>query len=191
MSKLQAWLREYVRVDGDTPPSDKEALDTAWKIHAALVDWTGKVDAKASFAVTLESAGIATIVALSSKDRIFGALTGHLQLAAYYGALGCLIVAASLAMWVVIPRLRMWKVRKEAPENFIYFGHLQYWEPLELAEKIKTAEMLPVIAKQMVGMSEIAWRKHLFVKASMILAIVGGGCLLACGLLIRNGLAPF
>ena len=33
----------------------KDATDTAWRIHGALVDWTGKVDTKASFALTIES----------------------------------------------------------------------------------------------------------------------------------------
>ncbi|KRE88276.1 hypothetical protein ASG86_03690 [Arthrobacter sp. Soil764] len=169
---------------------DKEALETAWKIHAALVDWTGKVDAKASFAFTLESAGLATMVALSAKDRLFGTLTGPLQNITYHAAVFSLLVAAACAMWVVIPRLRMRHVGKEWPDNFIYFGHLKYWDASKLPQKIQSTEMLPVITKQMIGMSKIAWMKHLFVKASMILASIGGVCLLTCGLLVRAGLSP-
>ena len=56
--------------------TDKDTLDTAWRIHGALVDWTGKVDAKASFAFALESAGLGVIVTLSGRDRLFEKLEG-------------------------------------------------------------------------------------------------------------------
>ncbi|MCX2749919.1 DUF5706 domain-containing protein [Arthrobacter sp. MI7-26] len=108
----------------------------------------------------------------------------------YYAAIFSLIIAASCAMWVVVPRLRMRHVGKEWPDNFIYFGHLKYWDAAELPRKIRDTEMLPIITKQMVGMSKIAWMKHLLVKASMILASIRGVCLLTCGLLVRAGLTP-
>lgn len=183
-------LRRVKKAEPPTVSTDKEALETAWKIHAALVDWTGKVDAKASFAFALESAGLATMVALSAKDRLFGALNGPLQNMTYYGAIFSLVLAAGCAMWVVVPRLRMRQVGKEWPNNFIYFGHLKYWDASNLPQKIKEAEMLPIITRQMVGMSKIAWNKHLLVKASMILASIGGVLLLACGLLVRSGVTP-
>jgi hypothetical protein len=167
--------------------SDKEALETAWKIHGALVDWTGKVDAKASFAFALESAGLATIVALSAEGRLFGSLQGPLQNITYYSAAIALVLAAGCALWVVIPRLRMRHLGKEWPENFIYFGHLRYWDPSALPQKIKETDLLPVLTKQMVGMSRIAWHKHVLVKISMILASTAGACLLACAMLVRAG----
>ncbi|WP_218652411.1 Pycsar system effector family protein [Paenarthrobacter nitroguajacolicus] len=169
----------------ETGNTDKEALETTWKIHAALVDWTGKVDAKAAFAVALESAGITTIVALSAEGRLFGTLQGCLQQFTYYLAIAALVVAAGCAMWVVMPRLRMRHVGKEWPENFIYFGHLRCWEPSALREKIKATDLLPVLTKQLVGMSRIAWTKHLLVKLSLICASVGGASMLACALLVR------
>lgn len=177
---------------GEIPviPRDKEALETAWKIHAALVDWTGKVDAKASFAFALESAGLAMLVALSDKDRLFGTLEGPLQNLTYFGAIFSLVLAAASAMWVVMPRLRMRYLSKEWTNNFIYFGHLKYWDSSDLPKKIKEADMLPIITKQMVGMSKIAWNKHLLVQVSMILASTGGILLLVCGLLVRSGLTP-
>lgn len=45
-------------------------LETAWRIHAGLGEWTSKVDAKASFALALESAGVATVIALSDEKNI-------------------------------------------------------------------------------------------------------------------------
>ena len=43
-------------------------LDTAWKIHAAVVDWTGKVDSKASFASAIESGLMVGIIAATRDD---------------------------------------------------------------------------------------------------------------------------
>ncbi|GGV40719.1 MULTISPECIES: Pycsar system effector family protein [Paenarthrobacter] len=182
---IKKQLRRAAPADPEPVKSDKEALETTWKIHAALVDWTGKVDAKAAFAVALESAGITTIVALSAEGRLFGALQGCLQQVTYYLAIVALVVAAGCAMWVVMPRLRMRHVGKEWPENFIYFGHLRYWDAGPLQDKIKQTDLLPVLTKQLIGMSRIAWTKHLLVKLSMICASIGGISLLTCGLLVR------
>lgn len=172
------------------PPAkdeDKAALETAWKIHGALVDWTGKVDTKAAFAFALESAGIGLVITLSAKDRIFATLYGPLQNVTYYAGGISLVLAAACAMWVVIPRLRMWHVGKEWPDNFIYFGHVKFWEPPALMQKLKDTDMLPVVSKQLVSMSKIAWQKHILVKLSMVLAATGGLALVVCALLVRVG----
>ncbi|MFJ4207968.1 Pycsar system effector family protein [Paenarthrobacter sp. NPDC089675] len=183
------WLKKRT----PNPPAkedDKAALETAWKIHAALVDWTGKVDTKAAFAFALESAGIGLVINLSAKDRIFGTLTGPWQNFSYYLGGIALVLAAACAMWVVIPRLRMWHVGKEWPDNFIYFGHVKFWEPPALVQKIKETDLLPVLSKQLVGMSKIAWRKHLLVKLSMIFASIGGIAYVGCAMLVRIGAMP-
>lgn len=172
------------------PTRDSSSLDTAWRIHGALVDWTGKVDAKASFAFTIESAGVATTVALSGDKRVFSTLEGPWQNVLYYGGIVALLIAAAFSVWVVIPRLRMRHVKKEYPNNFIYFGHLQYWEPEDLPGAIAKRDLLPVLTHQMVKMSEIAWRKHVAVKISMWLAIIGAVTLVACGAMVRFGLTP-
>lgn len=169
---------------------DKESLDTAWRIHGALVDWTGKVDAKASFAFALESAGLGVIVTLSGKDRLFGALEGPWQNISYIVAAAALVLGAGCAMWVVIPRLRATKVGKEWQDNFIYFGHLKYWKPEDLPAKIKATDLLPVITNQMVRMSKIAWMKHVLVVISLILASIAGLSLLICASLVRMGWMP-
>lgn len=168
----------------------KESLETAWKIHGAIVDWTGKVDAKASFAFTIESAGVATTIALSGDKRMFNILQGPWQNVLYYGGIVALLIAAAFSVWVVIPRLRMRHVKGEYPENFIYFGHLQYWNPEDLPAAIGKRDLLPVLSHQMVKMSQIAWRKHVAVKISMWLAISGGVGLVVCGTMIRFGLTP-
>lgn len=183
-------MRWGKRTEGREAREDKDALDTAWRIHGALVDWTGKVDAKASFAFALESAGLGVIVTLSGKDRLFSALEGPWQQISYIVAAAGLALGAGCAMWVVIPRLRATKVKKEWPDNFIYFGHLKFWKPEDLPTKIKATELLPVITNQMVRMSKIAWMKHVLVVISMSLASTAGVSLLICATLVRMGLTP-
>lgn len=178
------------RPRAQTEVQNKDALDTAWKIHAALVDWTGKVDAKASFSFTLQSAGLGVVVALSADGRMFGALEGPWQNVAYAAACISLILGAGFSMLVVIPRLRMFHVKKEWQENFIYFGHVKFWKAEDLREKIRDADMLTVVSNQMIRMSAIAWRKHILVKISMSLASIGGLSLLLCAGLLRMGLTP-
>lgn len=160
-------------------------LDTAWKIHAAIVDWTGKVDAKASFAFTVESAAVATMVALSGDGRIFACLRGFWQNATFYAAGLLFLLAAFAALIVVVPRLRMKEVKKEAPFNFIYFGHLQHWESEQLRWKIENTNLLPVLARQLVVMSKLCWQKHVLAATSFILTGCGGLVLLICILLVR------
>jgi hypothetical protein len=182
------WWDKKPEPPADT--SDKEALDTAWRIHGALVDWTGKVDAKASFAFALESAALGVIVTLSGKDRLFGALEGPWQNISYVIAAAALVLGAGCAMLVVIPRLRATKVGKEWRDNFIYFGHLKYWAPENLPAKIKATDLLPVITNQMVRMSKIAWMKHVLVVISLILASAAGLSLLVCAFLVRVEWTP-
>lgn len=170
----------------DTENSD--AMDTAWKIRGAVVDWTGKVDAKAAFAFTIESAALATMIAFSGEGRVFGHLDGPVQNITYFGAAALLLLSAASALLVVTPRLRLFKVKKEWPENFIYFGHLKSWDPARLGSKIQETDMLPVLTKQLVTMSKICWNKHQWVAISFILAALAGVSLLVCALLVRAGL---
>lgn len=168
----------------------ERAIETAWRIHGALGDWTGKVDAKASFAFALESAGVATAVALGDENRLYSKLEGPWQEVLYYGGLLALSLAAVFSVIVVIPRLRMFHVKKEWPSNFIYFGHLKYWDYEDVPAAIKKKDLLPVLTHQMVKMSKIAWNKHVAVLVSMCLAIAGGAALVVCAGFIRFGFTP-
>ncbi|MDQ1053124.1 hypothetical protein QE394_001052 [Arthrobacter sp. SORGH_AS 212] len=164
---------------------DKEAIDSAWKIHAAQVDWTGKVDTKASFAFGLESAAIVTTVALSAEGRIFGDISDPAAGWFYGIGLTLILAGATFAVAVVIPRLKSDIVKKTAEDNFIYFGHAQHWEPAELASAIKDRDILPVISRQIVVMADIAWQKHRWVQRSMFLGCAGGVCIVLAALVLR------
>ena len=161
------------------PPSlpereDSAAVDTAWKIHAAIVDWTGKVDTKASFALALESASIAAIVSLTASGRRLSDLTSPWAHTAFWLGLACLMGAALTAASVVIPRLRSSGLKAESRDNFIYFGHLRHWKPQDLTRALKQADVLPVLSRQLINMSRVAWTKHRRVQVSLLLAVAGG-----------------
>lgn len=165
--------------------TDKDAIDNAWKVHAAQVDWTGKVDAKASFAFALESAAIVSTVALSAKGRIFGDLSDPAAGRLYGIGLALILIGAVFAVAVVIPRLKSDTVKSTAAENFIYFGHAQHWEPDELTVALKERELLPVISRQIVVMADIAWQKHRWVQLSMFAGCAGGVCIVLAALVLR------
>lgn len=153
-------------------------LEALWKIHAAQVEWTGRVDTKASFAFGLESAALGLVVALSSPGRTYAALEGWLEPFLYWAGLVLLLGGALLALLVVIPRLRHRAARDEADENYIYFGHVRHWSADALAERVLAADDLPnVLARQCVTMARIAWRKHRLVQLSMIVGASGIGAL--------------
>lgn len=165
--------------------TDNDAIDNAWKIHGAQADWTGKVDAKASFAFGLESAAIVSVVALSAKGRIFGDLSDPAAAWLYGVGLALILAGAVFAVTVVIPRLKSDLVKSTAPENFIYFGHAQHWEPDDLEAALKEREILPVISRQIVVMADIAWQKHRWVQLSMFTGCAGGVCIVLAALVLR------
>ena len=54
--------------DGE-PVSREEATKTAWQVHSVLAEWTRTVDAKASFALAMESAALAGVAAALIPSR--------------------------------------------------------------------------------------------------------------------------
>lgn len=160
----------------------QDPRDTAWRIHQALGEWTARVDAKASFALTLESAALAGIVALSDKGHIFDNLTGLRVRAPLWAGIFLIMAGAFCAITVVAPRLRSRKqLQAEASDHFIYFGHLQFWEPTTLTQKLEQQDMLPILSNQLINMSKIAWKKHRHVQLSFILSGLGGALILVAG----------
>lgn len=166
------------------PAGDKNAIEQAWKIHQAQTDWTGKVDAKASFSFTIESAAIATTVILSSHKRLFSDRTSGIIDVLYWLGLLALLAGALFAIAVVIPRLKSDGALKASKNNYVYFGHVRHWDASELAEALRTRDILPVLTQQIVVMADIAWEKHRWVQISMWCGASGGFLLCLCGLMI-------
>lgn len=166
-----------------TPASatSPDPVENAWKIHAALVDWTGKVDSKASFALALESAVLGGIVTLTTGDRPLAGLIGRLPLALFWSGIAALVVAVLTVMVVVRPRVRGKEAKRERRDNFIYFGHLRHWKPADLQTALEQRDILPVLSRQLVAMSMIAWHKHRWLQWSLTLAVIGTGLVAAAG----------
>ena len=135
-------------------------MDTAWQLHAVQMEWTGKVDVKAGFILTLDAAAIATVMALSAEGMPFYDITARWLQVPYGISLLLFVVAALLAAWAVAPALRLGKLKEEAKLDFIYFGHARHWEADDLAEALEKRDPLPVVTRQVVRMAQIAWNKH-------------------------------
>lgn len=153
---------------------DHDPIDTAWRIHTAIVDWTGKVDSKASFALAIESAVLAGIVSMTDGNRRLANLEG-LASVLFWSGVAFLIAALLCAIYVVRPRLRSKKVQSESGAHFIFFGHLKHWNAHDLEEALMERDLLPMLAHQLVNMSEIAWAKHRMLQLSLTGAVLASG----------------
>lgn len=156
------------------PESRSDAADTAWRIHTALMDWTGKVDTKASFALSLESAAVTALAVFSGdlSHASFG--RGRWAVVAlYWAGVGLLMAAIVMSVAVVIPRLDSALSRADREAGFVYFGHLRHWDPVRLTEALRGRDPVPVLSRQVIVMSRISWRKHRLVQISLVAAAVG------------------
>lgn len=161
-----------------TPPASPDraaAVDDAWKIHQAIVDWTGKVDQKASFALAFQSAIEAAVLAMSTEGRALTNLSGWAELTPYWLGVVGLGAAILFAVAVVIPTLGSEKIKKEAASNYIFFGHLREWRSADLERALERGDILPVLSRQLVVASDIAWTKHRRLQISLMLAVIGTG----------------
>lgn len=57
-----------------TPAQHAAAIDTAWRIHQQVADWTGKTDAKASFFLGFQTALFGALIYLRTEDRVLSDL---------------------------------------------------------------------------------------------------------------------
>lgn len=150
-----------------------QGFENAWRLHEAQMDWTGKVDAKAAFALTVQAALLGAVVVLlpDMNTCIEYVLLGASVLLVSAGAV--------CAAQVVAPRLRSKNIPQESGSNFIYFGHARAWKPENLARELKSTDLTEQLARQVVVMADIAWKKHRRVAWSIWLGVVGGAFLLA------------
>jgi hypothetical protein len=149
----------------------------AWKTHNAITDWTAKVDYKAAIVLSLGGILLGFFVTLSAQGRLLAGLrTGHVIVERI--GLGFTILGVLLAGLVVAPRLNRRASKSGWRENFIYFGHLRRWEPVDLKDRLLSIDAnqeLNILATQLVNTSRIAWRKHSLLQYSMICLAIGVG----------------
>jgi Family of unknown function (DUF5706) len=158
-------------------------VETAWRIHAALLDWTGKVDNKAAFVLGLESAVLASFVTIGNVRHHL--LRGPIQLQQILLLTGFvhLVSAMVLAIAVVAPRMSHRSSARDWAEDVVYFGHLRLWNPVALCEELATADMLPILSRNLAAMSRILWRKHLLVRVSLLMALLGACLVIAASII--------
>ncbi|WP_308465628.1 Pycsar system effector family protein [Rathayibacter soli] len=162
-----------------------QAVDAAWHVHNAQLDWTAKADAKAAFAFGIDSAAVAAVAILVSTGKVFSHFD-HWWLTALFtlGGLGLLagIVAASIG---VAPRLKAKGAKKLSKTNYIYFGHARHWKAVDLEKRLRTDDLLPQLSRQITATADIAWKKHVAVNWSIWLTMGAGALLITYVLLTR------
>lgn len=156
-----------------------KGFENAWRLHDAQMDWTGKVDAKAAFALTVQASllGAAVVLLPDMNTCIEYVLLGASVALVSAGAVG--------AARVVAPQLRSKSIAGESSSNFIYFGHARSWTPEDLARELRRTDLTEQVARQVVVMADIAWTKHRRVAWSIWLGVAGGAFLLAAAVISR------
>ncbi|MFF1272716.1 Pycsar system effector family protein [Streptomyces marokkonensis] len=150
-----------------------EPTETAWRIQAAVADWTAKADSKASFALTMQSTALAVLGLLATSKRAAGDLDSTVpQLLLWIGVL-LMVAGVSFAAWAISPNLRKERRGPENDDDFLYFGHVRHLDPAVLEAALRDKDPLPSLSRQVVVMSEIAWNKHRRVQWSLMLAVAG------------------
>jgi hypothetical protein len=152
-----------------------KAIDFAWQIHAAVSQWSGRVDTKASIVLTLELAIIGATTAFSKGQEPLSHLSGA-PLLSYRIGITLLAVSALLAGIVVFPQLRRRRARRNWQLSLIYFGHLRRWEPADLAQRLaelSSQDQLRMLSRQLVATSQVTWTKNHRLQWSMLISLAG------------------
>ncbi|TFD44802.1 hypothetical protein E3T55_19760 [Cryobacterium frigoriphilum] len=165
----------------------KDALDNAWKIHDATGEWTARVDAKAAFAFTVESAVLGVVVALTTTDKVYDGFDSWWSTALYVLGVFLIFISIYFAGSVVVPQLNIRGLEKASKDNYIFFGHTRFWEGRadELAERLKSDDLLKQVSLQIGIMGRIAWDKHIKVQRSMWFAMTGLVVFVVLGVLMN------
>jgi len=178
---LQVELDVEAMSEAPKDQESKDGADFAWKVHDALDSWTAKVDTKASIVLAIEAALAGFVITLSNKgDRLAG-LHGYRVDLDRIG-LGFLVASVLFSLAIVWPQLGRRKAKRNWSSNMIYFGHLRRWDPDKLASEL--AEGVPNVSQlalQLVTMSKVNWRKHVWLQWSLLCLVVGSGLLAWAG----------
>ncbi|GAB2580263.1 Pycsar system effector family protein [Kribbella endophytica] len=168
-----------------------EGLDFAKWMYDSAANAIERADDKAGFAVTVETALTAVVLALVSESGS-SPLAARVLLGLSLVALAVSIVAAML---VVVPRLHT-PGKDLVPGEFLYFGavrlrsieqlrrHVAHWG--WRVEDRQVAEPWAAVSHQAKVLAEIAWVKHRMFQVS-VLAFSVGGFLAAAGWLLGGG----
>ncbi len=99
-----------------------------------------------------------------------------LHLAAAITALAALTAAVGCGLWVVFPRLEHARTAQAASSGLIYFGHLRNRDAGDIAQalgNLTPEEERLQLARQLRVTGNVAWRKHAWLQASIVLFAIG------------------
>jgi Family of unknown function (DUF5706) len=153
---------------------------SSYPLHEAIQGWTATVDIKASIVIAIETAvaGAAASEIIAKHGQLHDAIGLHLATA--IAALAALAAAIGSGLWVVFPRLERTSIEREAPDGLIYFGHLRSRDTEDIAqalERLTVEEERLQVARQLRVTGNVAWRKHAWLQASIVLFAIGAALL--------------
>ena len=152
---------------------DHSAVERAWKIHDATVQWTSNVDSKASFASAVQIATLGLIATLTGDGGALSEINDGWGLRLFWAGVGTITASLLVVLRAVKPRVRAGQIDSESSDNFVFFGHVRNWTPADLETALLERPILPVLSRQLVVMSQIAWRKHRELQVSISGFVVG------------------
>jgi hypothetical protein len=154
-------------------PYEHLPTEFSWQVHTALEAWTTRADLKASILLAFQ--GSALVVVLPWPLPVFIPLL--------------LLGAIVLGILAVLPALgSRRRLRRQHGSNLVYFGHLRWWSPDDLAGKLEAVsrqDATRMLAEQLVRLSRLSWRKHRLLQWSVLLsgaAFVAAGAWTAWGM---------
>lgn len=161
------------------------AVENAWHVHDAQLEWTSKADAKAAFAFGIDSAAIATVAVLVSTGKLFIHFSAWWMTTTFVlGGLG-LLGGIFFATMGVAPRLKAKTAKRLSKDNYIFFGHARHWTPRDIERALRDDDPLPQLARNIVVAADISWKKHVAVNWSIWLTLGGGAFLCAYAVMSR------
>ncbi|MFF2114666.1 Pycsar system effector family protein [Rhodococcus koreensis] len=156
---------------------DKARVDTAWEIQKALLDWNGRVDIRATFTLTIDTALIGAVIALSTDGGLFAGLGGASRVFNFVGV-AFVFASALCAVAVVTPVLRRRSVLQSEARNhnkFIYYGHLRQLSDTEIHRYLELdgPAILGALSHELKYTGDNAWRKNRFTQLALLFTTVG------------------
>ncbi|WP_341257489.1 MULTISPECIES: Pycsar system effector family protein [Gordonia] len=143
----------------ETTHSDAQAVDTAWRVHSALLTWTSSVDQKASFVLAIDGAFLGIAAAVVSQDGRL-APSGPISVLLLSLSVALAVVAGGYSLAAIKPNLKTIVDSRIDSGHFIYFGHLKMMDAMRIRSALTREDILGALTNQLKEMSEICWNKH-------------------------------
>lgn len=165
-----------------TDQPHRPASEGAWKIHDVNDSWIGRVDVKASIVLAVESAVLGLLIGLSTGAQKLASLRGARHWCDS-AALGLLALSSLLSLIAVCPQLGRGGSRSNEEDRLVFFGHVRKWEHEKLAAEFDQGRPNNLdVARQIVSLAKVSWRKHVLLQWSIGVFVLG--VIVLAGLLV-------